>query len=66
MVLVSVGLGALLFWVCRWLHTDYWIAAGVFVILAGVSMAIYLATLQRLDGIAVEHAETLTRELCKG
>ncbi len=65
-VLVSVGLGALLFWVCRWLHTDYWIAAGVFVILAGVSMAIYLATLQRLDGIAVEHAETLTRELCKG
>ncbi len=65
-VLVSVGLGTLLFWVCRWLHTDYWIAAGVFVILSGASLAVYLMVLQRLDSIAVEHAENLTRELCKG
>jgi ABC-2 type transport system permease protein len=64
-VSVSAGLGALILFVCRYLETSYWLAAGAFSVLAIFTFAGYAMGLARLDGLAASHAEHLTRELSK-
>ena len=61
-LIVAVGLGV--FALAR-LYNNLWIAAVLFLILAAVSIPIYLVLLGRLDGIAVQRRETLIAELCR-
>jgi ABC-2 type transport system permease protein len=62
--IVIFALGAGTFALAK-LYGNQWIAVGVFVILAAISIPIYLVTLNRLDGIAIERRETLLAELCR-
>ena len=47
------------------LYNNLWIAAVLFLILAAISIPIYVVLLGRLDGIAVQRRETLIAELCR-
>ena len=64
MQIVIVGLGFAIFAVARW-YQDLWIAAFCFLVLAGVSIPVYLVVLTRLDRIAIQRRETLLSELCR-
>jgi len=64
MQIVIVGLGAVMFAIAR-LYKNLWIAVALFLVLAAVSIPIYVMTLRRLDKIAVERRETLLAELCR-
>jgi ABC-2 type transport system permease protein len=61
----AVALGALMAFLCRFLHTSYWIAAAIFSILAIGAFIAYTLGLNKLDSIAASHVESLTRELTK-
>jgi len=61
----SVILGAVMFFLCRYLHTDYWMAAGVFLILAAFSFIAYVLVLRNIDTIAANNVEGLTAVLSK-
>ena len=62
--IVIVGLGAAVFIVAR-LYKNLWIAVLLFLILAAISIPIYVVVLRRLDGIALKRRETLLTELCR-
>ncbi|HYM77630.1 MAG TPA: hypothetical protein VE377_16780 [Candidatus Dormibacteraeota bacterium] len=62
--IVVVGVGAGVFAVARY-YRNLWIAALVFLVLAAISIPIYVTILRRLDTIAVERRETLLAELCR-
>ena len=62
--IVIVGVGVTAFVVARF-YKNLWIAVLVFLVLAGVSLPLYLMVLRRLDRIALERRETLMAELCR-
>lgn len=64
-VICAVALGAAMVILCRYLHTTYWIAAAVFLVLAILSFVAYSLVLQRLDEIAANNREGLTTTLAK-
>jgi hypothetical protein len=47
------------------LYGNLWIAALVFLVLAAISIPIYVVILRRMDGVAIERRETLLAELCR-
>lgn len=61
----SVGLGAGVAFLCHYLHTSYWLAAGVFLILAAFSFAAYALVLNQIDTIAIRNIENLVSVLAK-
>jgi hypothetical protein len=42
-----------------------WLAAPIFLVLAGIAAAVYMVVLRRVDGIAIKQRETLITELCR-
>lgn len=62
--IVIVGVGVTAFVVARF-YKNLWIAVLVFLVLAAVSLPLYLVVLRRLDRIALERRETLMAELCR-
>jgi len=62
--IVIVGLGVAAFTIAR-IYKDLWIAALLFLILAAISIPIYVVVLHRLDRIALQRRETLLAELCR-
>ena len=62
--IVIVGVGVAAFMIAR-LYQDLWIAALVFLVLAGVSFPLYVMVLRRLDDIAIARREALIGELCR-
>ena len=61
---VTLGLAALVVMMARAAHM-LWLAAPIFLVLAGIAAAIYMVVLRRLDGIAIKQRETLIQELCR-
>jgi membrane protein implicated in regulation of membrane protease activity len=64
MQIVIVGLGMGVFGVARYFN-DLWIAVVLFLILAAMSLSIYVAVLRSMDRLALERRETLLTELCR-
>jgi ABC-2 type transport system permease protein len=64
-VIVAVALGGLMFFVCRYLNTGYWLAAGAFAVLTALAGVLYGMILHRVDAIAESHVEDLTRTLSR-
>jgi ABC-2 type transport system permease protein len=64
-ILAIIIFGVAVGWICIYLHATYWTAAAVFLVLAIASFGLYLLTTKKLDGIAADHIEDLTRELSK-
>ena len=64
MQIVTVGLGLVVFIIAR-LYRNLWIATPIFLVLAAISIPLYLLVLGRLDGIALERRETLVAELSR-
>jgi len=62
--IVIVGVGAAAFLVAR-LYNNLWIATLLFLVLAGISIPLYVFVLGRIDGIAIARRETLLAELCR-
>jgi ABC-2 type transport system permease protein len=62
--IVIVGLGVAAFAVAR-LYKNLWIATVLFLVLAAISIPIYVIVLRRIDGIAVQRREALLAELCR-
>jgi len=62
--IVTVGLGFAVFIIAR-LYKNLWIATPIFLVLAAISIPLYLLVLRRLDGIALQRRETLIAELCR-
>ena len=62
--IVIVGVGVAVFAIAR-LYKDLWIATLVFLVLAAISIPVYLFVLRRLDSIAIQRQETLVAELCR-
>jgi ABC-2 type transport system permease protein len=62
--IVIVALGVAAFTIAR-LYQNLWIAVLIFLVLAAISIPIYLVVLQRIDGIALKRRETLLAELCR-
>ena len=70
-VLASLGtqvlilaVGAAAFAIARVYH-NLWIATILFLILSGITVPVYVMVLRRIDGIALQHRETLVAELCR-
>ncbi len=63
--IACVTLGTVMFYVCRYLHASYWLAAAAFAGLATLTFAMYAIVLSRIDGIAASHVEDLTSTLSK-
>jgi hypothetical protein len=61
-VIVAVGVAA--FVIAR-LYKNPWIAPVEFLVLAAISIPLYLMVLRRMDGIALQRRETLIAELCR-
>jgi hypothetical protein len=59
-----VGLGIAVFAVARYYH-DLWIAVVLFLILAAISVSIYVAVLRSMDRLALQRREALLTELCR-
>ncbi len=64
MQIVIVGCGIGVFAIARF-YGNLWIAALLFLILAAVSIPVYLGVLGRMDRIALQRRETLMAELCR-
>jgi ABC-2 type transport system permease protein len=64
MQIVIVGFGIGVFAVARY-YNDLWIAVVLFLILAAISLSIYVAVLRSMDRLALERRETLLTELCR-
>jgi ABC-2 type transport system permease protein len=62
--IVTVGLGVAVFTIAR-LYQNLWIATLLFLVLAAISIPLYIFVLRRLDGIALQRRETLVAELCR-
>jgi ABC-2 type transport system permease protein len=61
---VIVGIGFAVFAIAR-LYKNLWIAVLLFLVLAAISIPIYMMVLRRMDGIAIERREALLAELCR-
>ena len=64
MQIMIVGLGAAAFAIAR-VYRNLWIAAFLFLVLAALSIPVYVIVLRRLDNLAVERREALLAELCR-
>jgi len=64
-ILGAIAVGAGVLALCHYLHITYWLAAGIFLMLALGSFGVYLLVTSKLDGIAAEHLEDLTQALSK-
>jgi ABC-2 type transport system permease protein len=64
MQIVIVVAGVAVFMIAN-LYQNLWIATLLFLALAGISIALYVVVLRRMDGIAIERRETLLAELCR-
>lgn len=62
--IVLVAIGTAIFAIAR-LYDNLWIAAALFLILAAITIPIYIVVLHRMDGIAIERREVLLAELCR-
>jgi len=62
--LVVFAFGATVFGLAKY-YSDIWIAAGLFVILAAISITAYGLILGRVDALAQQRREVLSSELCK-
>jgi ABC-2 type transport system permease protein len=62
--IVVVGVGAAAFGIAR-LYQNLWIAVVMFLVLAAISVPLYVMVLRRIDEIAVQRRETLVAELCR-
>lgn len=62
--IVVVGLGVAAFWIAR-LYGRVWIASGILLILAMISLSAYAIILNRIDRLALARRETLVAELCR-
>jgi len=62
--LVIVGVGFAVFLVAR-LYKSLWLATLLFLVLAAITIPIYILVLRRIDGIALQRQETLVAELCR-
>lgn len=61
---VIVGVGIAAFTIAR-LYKDLWIATAIFLVLAAMTIPLYIVILRRLDRIAIERRETMLAELCR-
>ncbi len=64
MQIVIVAVGTAVFLVARF-YENLWIAVFLFLLLAGISITVYLITLRGLDALAIERREALLAELCR-
>ena len=64
MQLVIVVAGIAVFTIAR-LYQNLWFAALLFLLLAGISIPLYVLVLRRLDDIAIARREILLAELCR-
>jgi ABC-2 type transport system permease protein len=62
--IVVVGVGVTAFVLAKH-YGNFWIAAGIFLLLAVISFSAYGMVLGRMDRIALERRETLVAELCR-
>jgi ABC-2 type transport system permease protein len=62
MVIVGAGAGA---FAIAHLYKNLWIATGLFLLLAAISIPFYVTVLRRMDAIAINRRETLLAELCR-
>ncbi|MFZ0863069.1 MAG: hypothetical protein WAN18_20565 [Candidatus Sulfotelmatobacter sp.] len=62
--IVIVGLGVAAFTIAR-LYKNLWLATLLFLVLAAMSIPVYLLVLRRLNSIALQRRETLVAELCR-
>jgi len=62
--IVIVALGAAAFAAARF-YENLWIAVATFLLLAAISVPLYVIVLRKIDGIAVERREALLAELCR-
>lgn len=62
--IVVVGVGVSVFLMARYLANSL-IATLLLLLLAGISLSIYVVILNRIDRLALERAETLVAELCR-
>jgi ABC-2 type transport system permease protein len=62
--IVIVALGIAVFTIAR-VYKDLWIATLLFLLLAAISIPIYVVVLRRIDEIALKRRETLVAELCR-
>jgi ABC-2 type transport system permease protein len=62
--IVVVGVGASIFWMARYLANSG-IAASLLLVLAGVSLMVYVMILNRVNRLAQDRRETLIAELCR-
>jgi ABC-2 type transport system permease protein len=62
--IVVFALGATAFVLAR-VYQDLWMAAGLFLVLAVISWAVYFVVLGRVNDLAQRRREVLTGELCK-
>src|SRR5208282_6624237 len=56
--IVIVGVGVAAFALARF-YENLWIAALLFLVLAAISIPVYVIVLRRIDGIAIQRRETL-------
>ena len=64
MQIVIIGCGGAIFAIAR-IYNNLWIASALFLMLAVISLPIYVIGLRRMDRLLVEHRETLLAELCR-
>jgi len=62
--IVIVGLGAAAFTIARLYH-NLWIATIIFLVLAAISVPLYVFVLGQLDNLALQRREALLSELCR-
>ena len=64
MIVCCAGIGAAIVALTAYFQRS-WLMVPIFLVLAVVSLVVYLQVLGRIDTIALEHREQLTEELCK-
>ena len=62
--IVIVAFGVAAFAIAR-LYKNLWIATLLFLVLAAISIPIYMIVLRSIDGIAIQRREALLAELCR-
>lgn len=64
MQIVIVGFGVAIFALARF-YKNLWIASVLFLVLAVISIPIYVVVLHKMDRLAVDRKETMLAELCR-
>jgi ABC-2 type transport system permease protein len=64
MQIVIVGMGVLAFTLAR-IYQNLWIATIIFLVLAAISVPLYVFVLGQLDALALQRREALLAELCR-